>query len=205
MNKKRLPQDGIMIENDKLKRNYKALESINNQLTDHIKSLNNRIKTLDNELTELLEKGRSSDNLMDFYNKLKQQYKVITMDGVLSISRKYKLCIAKTDQFASDVPVKNIKDIQAFSMNYQTLYGRRLDKDKLFICAPKNDFIKQVTYRNQFLVENGSIIKLEDPIVLYPADNTSYGDFRSTNYFYIVTAWGGPEASDPLVVNQKNN
>jgi hypothetical protein len=70
---------------------------------------------------------------------------------------------------------------------------------QLLICAPAKDFnLEGATMQNGFFTELKSVrystTPAPDPVVLR----------RVTGGFLIVTAWG-PEASDPLVVNQKMN
>lgn len=68
-------------------------------------------------------------------------------------------------------------------------------KQPMLIAAPITDFdTTHMKIEDSKLVSNAP-----DPVVLYPVH------FESRKYYLIVTAWGGPEASDELVMNPNHN
>ncbi len=69
------------------------------------------------------------------------------------------------------------------------------EEDPLEIAAPKDDFDTQDMEIEDYKLTQKSI---PDPVVLQPVQH------RLEKYYLIVTAWGD-EASDPYVVNEKNN
>jgi hypothetical protein len=155
---------------------------------------------------DILENKLTNAKLIESYSaELNNFYKVITIDDVIEISNKYKLCLSSTSRYAEDVPEKNLKEIENFlsCVKRKGIYGGWDNgSSNLLICAPEKEFLKNTS----FYVKNGRLIELKDPIVLYPCEGklrTSYGSLES-KFFYVVTKWG-LEASDPLVINNINN
>lgn len=74
----------------------------------------------------------------------------------------------------------------------------RYEECGMEIAAPKKDF---TIAASQYIVGNKIVSKpidIPDPVVLYPVFH------NGAKHYLIVTAWG-LEASDPLVVNERNN
>ncbi len=154
------------------------------------------------------EKISDSEVISKYYTKMNGMYKVITLESIKEITRKYKLCMGLTSGYNEDVPVKNLLDIKKFKASFSKSEGYHstdsTNNSNFCICAPKGDFHTRAI----LFVDQGNIIKFEDPIVLYPCNNyldvSRWDDALSTKYYYVVTAWGD-EASDPIVVNNKFN
>lgn len=145
--------------------------------------------------------------------------KFIDEDSVKVICQKYGLVFGDSSQYKGDVPEKNIVEMEQFKLRNEdkrrrtnmddyldrhrwqsfAQYSRRSFDDapkeiKVYytqppfkICAPEKDFDMA------FYVKKG--YKLEyDPIVLQPVNGG----------YLIVTKWG-IEASDAIVINEKQN
>jgi len=162
-------------------------------------------------------------------------YKFITEDSVKKICQKYNLVYGEIDRYIGTVPDANIKHMEDFKIsetdecfvyktisayslvgvddqyvtnlkfeelekegigiNYQTAYYTSCNKCPLEIVAPVKDFDMRGKKVSDY---NISKIEIPDPIVLKPVL------FERMKYYLIVTAWG-LEASDELVVNERNN
>jgi len=141
--------------------------------------------------------------------------KFITRKQVDQICKKYKLLLGSVSIYKGCIPTKSIQEILSFKVDEsdleESLFGFQLFSWNLLIpggitkteepkpqdnkirsmsiCAPKT----MMNMEGQKIVGNEIVPK--DPIVLHPVKGG----------FLIVAAWGGPEASDKLVVNQKMN
>ncbi len=82
-----------------------------------------------------------------------------------------------------------------YSMGGLTLDNWTMSKAPLEIAAPLKDFNMTASEVRNFKI---SEIEIPDPVVLQPVL------YEGAKYYLIVTAWGD-EASDELVVNEKNN
>ena len=159
------------------------------------------------------------------------QYKFLTQKSAEDICKKYNLVIGNVHQYTGFVPEKNLKDIENFYsennpigtvyqiVSYGSMWRRAMEIDEemfyqiakkqvenpihshsytnktrrpLKIAAPEKDMNPE-GYK---LV--GRLFVKEDPIVLAPIT------IKGVDLMCIVTAWGD-EASDPQVVNEKNN
>ena|SRR3990167_3033660 len=131
-------------------------------------------------------------------------YKFITEDSVDVICKKYALVWGGIEFFTGFVPMKNAQDIKTFFRNLREedvettgtngWFGTKKKKslkELLFIVAPQKDFDADRAELKGNKMEKKSP---PDPIVL----------FQVPNGFLICTAWGD-EATDPLVINERNN
>jgi len=170
---------------------------------------------------------------IDYFSFKYPQYKFITEHSVKGICAKYGLIYGKINRYIGTVPDKNLKHMEDFKINHEdncfeeyfnTPYidfgsrrtGQRFmngaeyseldtrqkmsqytcyEHHKLEIAAPKSDFDLE-----GYGVKDHKISKIEipDPVVLHPVC------YNNQKYYLIVTAWG-LEASDPLIVNERNN
>ena len=162
------------------------------------------------DINILEEKIKRSEVITNYSNQLLGQYKIITTEDILKICSKYKLCMSLSRNYNAEVPIKNLNEIKTFFNSYKSRTNTsdyNLSRDNTCIVAPEKDFNKGTN----FLIKENLMMKLEDPIVLFPCNNSlrinnnQYGDNTLEHqYFYVVTAWGD-EASDELVVNNKMN
>jgi len=180
---------------------------------------------------EAVESKNTLEKITDHENKVKniQKYqdryplhKYITKAECKLVLEKYNLYIGDISRFIGFVPEKNLKEIENFKPtdfdkkrfiefwafrdievdeDEYTEYARNEELrgyshsrynyggDKQFqICAPYNQFDLDKSE-----VKGRSIVNA-DPIVMYPVNGG----------YIIVSAWGD-EASDPIIVNEKNN
>lgn len=162
---------------------------------------------------QTVEQIRNHGLLAEEYAQKYPLYKFITRKQVDQICKKYKLLLGSVSLYKGTIPAKSIKEIINFRVEdsdlEETLYGffkwdlllpigvTRTEETKptdsknraMSICAPKT----MMNMEGQKIVGNEIVPK--DPIVLHPVKGG----------FFIVAAWGGPEASDELVVNTKLN
>lgn len=209
------------------------------------------------ELKEKKELQTKSHSAKDLSDKLQNyalsypQYKIINLDKVKEICKKYNLVYGEVSRYKGFVPKKNLEEISNFRLkeedykyfyehrgwdevirrytnkraydqqqedygikhvwvssavdhSYREVKGRfygnnlrpedriRVEKESFLICAPIKDMdISNMEVKDFQLVKK----HIPDPVVLQPLKD---------DLFIIITAWGD-EASDPLVVNHKNN
>lgn len=184
-------------------------------------------KTKNDQLL-MAEKNRANAILRASSNIL--THKWIPEKSVEEICKKWNLVFGISTAYKGFIPEKNLLEIKSFKEQYYdkfwlevthtswndsyTQVTRPLDSndlsfgynirksnenalDSLHICVP----IKDMHINPNQTIENGYKIKnieVPDPIVLVRRD------FNGLKGYYIITAWGD-EASDPIVVNQKNN
>jgi len=151
--------------------------------------------------------------------------KFITTDEVRRICEKYGLACASVERFRGFVPEKNLLEIERFkgvedvdavktvysigihskyigeklnddgesAGRYNNLYKSEEIEKPLRICAPRKDMdLTNLETEDGYFFETKKDIP--DPVVIKDVKGG----------FLIITAWG-PEASDPLVVNEINN
>lgn len=192
-------------------KNFTKAERLSNlgfRSVDQVKELHElRIKQLQFESIK-----RSIEN----YSKKFPFNKFITKDECNSVCEKYNLYIGAVSWFKGFVPDRNIGEMEKFIQNHDTArywkseagktyshiqittpveyenqlpgftYGKETPEFK--IMAPENQF-----YWTPGMRKVGREI-IDDPIVLHEVENG----------YIVVTAWGD-EASDPVIVNEKNN
>ena len=155
-----------------------------------------------------------------YYSK-NYHHKFIQEGDVRHICSKYGLICGSTQLYKGFVPEKNLQEILNFKLpkeqdqayvyqqsswsenfgyididrylslsNAEKERARPIGKQDLLICAPQDDF----DMKNHEVKDNKLVKKVPDPVVLCPV---RLG-------YLIITAWGD-EASDPLVLNEKNN
>lgn len=177
------------------------------------------------QTNELFFKRTEAQDIMSCYNNMNGMYKVITLQEIVNITEKYKLCMTQNKHYQGDVPEKNLNDILRFKE--QSKDKVRFDTDNMRICAFESDFTKDAAFdiKEGIKQKKITIFKRKDPIVLYPCRGiVSYNTINTIlggrsvwqdrdekqestineKYWYVVTAWG-PEASDPKIINQKFN
>lgn len=124
-------------------------------------------------------------------------YKFISDEALQRVTRKYGLLIEDTDQFIGTIPDVNVAEMARFMEQVRIADDDQVADDfsaNYFIAAPPDQF-KPKLRANAFDSEAAFPRWLiEDPIVLKPVKDG----------FLIVTVWGD-EASDPDVVNERNN
>lgn len=163
---------------------------------------------------------RNTSNDILYFQTAYPKYKYITEDSISKICAKYGLVFGESGQYKGDIPTKNLLEIADFDMNnikpgdrrYENSWGeivgrlaflssinRKLTDDdyqshpvsSFKICAPIKDMdISGHTLKDGYKLERN----IPDPVVLFPV--------RSG--YLIISAWGD-EASDEIIVNQKNN
>lgn len=168
------------------------------------------------------EKKSKLINAVNYFSKKYPTYKLITEEAVKQICDRYNLVYGPVGRYKGSVPDKNLQEIANFKVKEEDksytitsswgdirsdinmkelkdllkIYNddsRIVGKEApLEIAAPVSDFdTTGMRVRDLKLAA-------PDPVVLHPVL------FEDTKYYFVVTAWG-PEASDPEVVNPKNN
>lgn len=170
--------------------------------------------------TEYKEKMQKQKDILEAIKYYKEAYpfnKFINEESVNTICKKYGLVLSTVDNYIAEIPLKNQKEIVAFRVKEKDVrfpyevfnrlrprllslrhhgLGSHISKEELdekvcgqnlLIIAPKHKFKKG-------LVQDGNILKIDDPIVLQPVNHG----------YCIVSSWG-LEAGDELVVNEINN
>lgn len=195
---------------------------------------NKKIKEENMERQMNYEKKKEASKWVEYYGQWYPNSKFITKEIVEEICKKYNLLCGDVDRYTGDVPLKNVQEMEQFRLrqedmkchteldnwhrNRQWDYARnmrsglfgdptynpinsqlnpsgiaRMSNQKYYsresfqICAPETDFnTRGMSKIGKFLIP--------DPIVLQPVKGG----------YLIVTKWG-LEASDELVVNEKQN
>lgn len=193
---------------------------------------NREISEHNDKVAKENEERKKSAKWVEYYAQWYPLHKFITKDIVKQICDKYNLYCGPVASYKADVPLKNIAEMEQFKLRkedmkietgldrwyslqfmgsignifgfpmpefrsaynhltteqYQKLKEEKhYIKDSFEICAPEKDFdMTRMTKKGRFLIP--------DPIVLQPVPGG----------YLIVTKWG-LEASDELVVNDKQN
>lgn len=170
-------------------------------------------------------KNNELKTIKETYEYFKQKYplnKWISHESAIELCKKYGLVLGDTERFISDVPEKNLRDIEDFKFNeedgiYCLIYHGKYSSDRREVSFNEYKNNTRVDYFHYGEVgfkiialqkdfdmrgmelNGGEIVPKiqEDPIVLKPV----WGKVRG---YLIVTAWGD-EALDPIVSNQINN
>lgn len=186
----------------------------------------NKIKSENSQKEEFI-------NAVNYFGMKYPNMKVITFDSVKKLCEKYEkygLIYGDVQYYKGTVPDKNLAEIEkckdieddwlwvSFYRNWglssefmnksimtsEKIKEERLDyhnrkkfeKSPLIIIAPKSDFdTSNMTIKDFELVP----IPIKDPVVGCPLY------YNGNRYFGILSAWGGEEANDEIVVNQKFN
>ncbi len=208
-----------------------ALVSLGFNSTKEVQYADTEIKRL-NEIRA--ENIRNADlvEAINYFSFKYPHYKFISEDSVKKICEKYGLKYSKVDRYIGTVPDKNVQDMKNFKIDasdecyYEEFFGFRTrdisyfsfeqmkarkereyaghimrytlgytehNKCQLEIAAPKSDFNLE-----NMEEKDSQLIEILDPVVLKPVF------FKGKKHYLVVTAWG-LEASDELVVNQRNN
>lgn len=177
------------------------------------------------QIKDIKHRTTEAQDIMACYNNMQGMYKVITLQEIVNITEKYKLCMGKNAFYKGDVPDKNLQDILRFKKQVDGKIN--FNSQSMRICAFQNDFTDNAEFdvKEGVKVKKFTLIERKDPIVLYPCRGTVSYNRNSTilgnrsvwedrteqheetineKYWYVVTAWG-PEASDPKIINQKFN
>ena len=121
-------------------------------------------------------------------------YKFISVESLQKVTRKYGLVVKPVNKFIGKIPDANVLEMAAFvkQLGDEVLPAHALyhQPGQYVIAAPAEEF------KADLLIERDAFPRwlLDDPIVLYPA----------LDGYLIVTAWGD-EASDPEVINERQN
>ncbi len=172
------------------------------------------------EIDKKIEKKELSDSLVNAIQLYKLHYpkqKFITKEMVDAICQKYNLICGNVSAYKGFVPLKNLKEIEAFNIkpehcDYQVFfhespykkssyneYAKEKNRDNIYYSSfpiRANTALlicapaKDMELTSRQKVQGNWIIEIPDPVVLHPVPEG----------FLILTAWG-EEASDPLVVN----
>lgn len=211
---------------------------------ERLKSVGFRMAKIVTEVKEKKNQAESNKKLAElilYYQVWYPNNKFITEEAVKSVCEKYGLVFGPADRYNGDVPEKNLRDIEAFSLRDEDkekhdcgwynphgkhptrLYSiedttgaswgyveRAEGRDRFFdfifhykpqdvkfvqtakplqICAPASDF-----NMSNMEIRGHKLVKVEDPIVLQPVNGG----------YLVVTKWG-LEASDEMVINEKQN
>ena len=182
----------------------------------------NSIKAKQSE--EILRKKAEVEQrakLIEYYKFNYPNQKFITREQVAEINKKYGLVCVTADCYKMDIPEKNLREIEAFSLKKgDEVYCVELDTGKynhtynfqsksdwyikdpdlviteepFYISCPPSEAIIKNGYsvrEDGFLLKD---IEVKDPIVLKPVNGG----------FLIISKWG-LEASDEIVINEKMN
>lgn len=165
---------------------------------------------------------------IEYFSHKYPQYKFITEASVKKICQQYGLIYGEASKYIGEVPDKNLKEIESFKIdeNDECYFVRRhsrwikdptwvtkgecgIAKDgwvgdervtkgkcSLEIAANVKDFNIQGMEIKDFKLSDKPVPP--DPIVLAPVV------YNGIKHYLIVSAWG-QEASDELVVNERNN
>jgi hypothetical protein len=159
--------------------------------------------------------------LIEYYKFHYPNQKFITREQVAEINKKYGLVCVTADCYKMDIPEKNLREIEAFSLKegdevynvhisnwkFTQTYNFQpkgtwshpdadihVSEEPFYIsCPPSEAIIK----RGYSVREDGFVLKdkeIKDPIVLKPVNGG----------FLIVSKWG-LEASDEIVINERMN
>jgi hypothetical protein len=164
---------------------------------------------------EKISMSKQRAEIIAKYAQKYPQYKFIFRDQVEEICKKYNLVCGEVDLYTGNVPEKNIREMVSFKVMeedichkikslhftmivsswevdvYKKTGYHSFIKAPFYICAPTSDMkidSEKHTLKGAFISE------IPDPIVLH---------YLPEGYL-IVTKWG-LEASDPLLVNEKDN
>jgi hypothetical protein len=165
------------------------------------------------------QKNEELAKLIEYYQMNYPNNKFITEEKTKEICQKYGLLCAETKYYISDVPEKNLSEIENFKLKEtemekieygwmkweRTAHGGYLmpsskkdeaethhfEKPDLKICASVKDF-----YTKNMRIEDGYKLELNlpDPIVLQPVKGG----------YLVVSKWG-LEAEDADLINEKMN
>lgn len=168
------------------------------------------------DYTNKLKKQSEISEAIKYYQETYPLNKFIDEASVKIICEKYGLVLSTVSNYIAEIPLKNQKEIVSFTVKekdirfpFEVSRGFRvpimrirnsyLDEaledakenkvcgTHLLIVAPKHKFKKG-------LVQEGNILKIDDPIVLQPV-----------RLGYLICSSWGLEAGDELVVNAINN
>lgn len=227
--------DAFYGEIDRLKskaeRELSKLPMVDPDKSDRLKALGfSSTKTVKDQ-KKLEERRSDHENFIEAVQYFSQKYphlKLITVGSVKKLCKKYGLIYGSVSNYLGDVPEKNLieienakideSDLHVASTNWVThnnwrdtweqmrqithsdLIGMLNEKSEiehiyagLEIAAPPSDF----NLKGKEVVDH-QIQEIPDPIVMQPVR------YKHQKYYLIITAWG-PEASDPSVVNERNN
>jgi hypothetical protein len=124
--------------------------------------------------------------LIGYYQMYYPNNKFITESKTKEICQKYGLLCAQSKYYISDIPEKNLTEIENFKLRQEDMVG-----DKLKICASVKDFnTENMQITDGYKLE----LNLPDPIVLQPVNGG----------YLIVSKWG-LEAEDNSLANEKMN
>lgn len=149
------------------------------------------------------------------------QYRIISLSKVISLMKKYNLCIGQLSDYISVIPQSNIEELKKYEEevspkvrasyhSIESLLDGKLSRHQestYFIVAPREFFSEQLVNVNGFLIradkpkfalKMGSPGHVPDPIVLNPLNITG-----PDRFFHIPTAWD-IEADDELVTTKIN-
>lgn len=175
----------------------------------------------------LRSKSNAISTDVESYGKIYPFHKFIYYSQLISICEKYGLVLGSVNFYNGDIPKKNAKEITNFDYSlcetkisaenstplFNQVGKKRYDyetNEKLYICAPKHDFIKGLTQIGSEVFK-GSHKKislkgiigfktLKDPIVLLPVKSKLDNQIG----FIVISKWG-LESDDPELMVGINN
>lgn len=198
------------------KANHERLSKFGFNNTEYRKKVEiQNVKNWENE-----EKLRAKKAFNYFRSKY-PLYKFITKSSVERICKKYDLVYGKVDRYIGNVPEKNIREIEnfkiedmdkcfiedRFGVRFNISFANHLNSNNNnssgYIGVSSESPLEIVCSYKDFDTSGMKIeeyhLVIDDPIVLQPVF------YKGDKYYLIVTAWGGDEAIDKDVINQKMN
>jgi hypothetical protein len=179
-------------------------------------------KQENNRKAELIE-------AIKYFSQKYPQYKFITEESVSKICEKYGLVYGLVSNYIGTVPDKNLEQMEQFKIHDEDkCYIKKSSSaysDNIEICKMPDEFERKMRISSYFSVSYSQCpleiaapikdfntqgkelkgnklvakkIEIPDPVVLQPVY------YKGTKHYLIVTAWG-LEASDELVINERNN
>jgi hypothetical protein len=173
--------------------------------------------------TFLKNKANAINADVSYYSRIYPFHKFIYYSQLIPICEKYNLVLGSVEFYNADIPKKNSEEIINFDYDKcnnklffnkdkplfnQTYYIENRNK-KLYICAPKLDFVKGLTQIG-IEVYRGSYTKIslksylepkpKDPIVLLPVKTSLDKQIG----FIVVSKWGLEANEIDLMVGLNN-
>ncbi|MCK9416616.1 hypothetical protein M0Q97_08175 [Candidatus Dojkabacteria bacterium] len=172
----------------------------------------------------LKNKANAINEDVSYYSKIYPFHKFIYYSQLIPICEKYGLVLGSVEFYNADIPKKNSEEIINFEYdkcnkklslnNIAPLFNQSNNYaddriKKLYICAPKQDFVKDLTQIG-IEVYKGSYTKIslksylepkpKDPIVLLPVKSSLVNQIG----FIVISKWGLEADDIDLMVGNNN-
>lgn len=197
-------------------------------VTEYENNNNINIKNA-NQISTLHNKAEGINYDLARYSKIYPFHKFIYYSQLVAICEKYKLVLGPVDCYKNDIPEKNMDEIIKFDYDKSLPYRLHINQTRflfnqtydyysrtsgtpLYICAPKRDFINDISQIGIEVIKNNknNVISLKDfirnamapkdPIILLPVSSAVKGQIG----FIVLSKWGN-EANDPGLTVSINN